>query len=130
REPHRSALILFSDGEDDVSLHGLNDSVARAQRNGVAIYTITTHSLKKRLAGDLVLREFAQSSGGRDFIVKDSLQLQDGLSAINTELRSSYMLYYRVPEGSGAGPFRRVRVISTQNATFQMRSRPGYFTEP
>ena len=130
RNPHRSALILFSDGEDDVSLHGLGDSVARAQRNGVAIYTVTTHSPKKQLAGDFVLREFAANTGGRDFIVKDSLQLQGALSAINDELRNSYVLYYRVPQESGAGSFRRVRVVSTQNQAFQLRSRPGYFTTP
>ena len=130
RDPHRSALILFSDGEDDLSLHGLGDSIARAQRNGVAIYTVTTHSPKKQLAGDLVLREFAASTGGRDFIAKDSGQLQDALSAINDELRNSYVLYYRVPQESGAGPFRRVRVVSTHNEAFQLRSRLGYFTSP
>ena len=33
-EPTRSALILFSDGEDDLSLHGLSDAIARAELDG------------------------------------------------------------------------------------------------
>ena len=130
RDPHRSALILFSDGEDDLSLHGLGDSIARAQRRGVAIYSVTTHSPKKQFAGDFVLRDLTANTGGRDFIVKDSLQLQGALSAINDELRNSYMLYYRVPQESPAGSFRRVRVVSTQNQAFHVRSRLGYFTSP
>ena len=49
-QPHRSALILFSDGEDDLSLHGLSDTIARAEMAGVAIYTVATHNPKKKTA--------------------------------------------------------------------------------
>jgi Ca-activated chloride channel homolog len=130
QEPHRSALILFSDGEDDLSLHGASEAIARAQRNGIAIYTVNTHSPKQHTAGDLVLHDFAETTGGRDFIAKDEDQLQAALTAINDELRGSYLLYYRVAEQSGAGSFRRVRVVSTQNEEFRMRSRKGYYTAP
>lgn len=130
QEPHRSALILFSDGEDDLSLHGAREVISRAQKNGIAIYTVASHDPRQQSAGDLVLREFAESTGGRDFVVKDGLQLQEALSAINGELRSSYLLYYRVTEPSGPGAFRRVRIISTQNPDFRIRSRKGYFPSP
>lgn len=130
REPHRSAVILFSDGEDDLSLHGASEAVARAQRNGIAIYTVAAHNPKKPAAGDVVLREFAKTTGGRDYVVKDAVQLASALANINEELRSSYLLYYRVAEQAGAGTFRRVRVISTQGEDFRVRSREGYFTAP
>ena len=98
RDPHRSALILFSDGEDDLSAHGLAETVARAQRTGVAIYTVAAHNPKKLARGDAVLQTLAANTGGRDFIVKDSAQLGKALTEISDELRSSYLLYYRVPE--------------------------------
>jgi VWFA-related protein len=129
-EPHRSALILFSDGEDDLSLHSAPEAITRAQRSGIAIYTVATHNPKKRAAGDLVLHEFAETTGGRDFVVKDGVQLASALAGINEELRSSYLLYYRVSEQMGAGNFRRVHVISTQSEEFRVRSREGYFTVP
>ena len=129
-QPHRSALVLFSDGDDDLSLHGESEAIARAERSGIAIYTVTTHNPKKKTPGDAVLHNLAQATGGRDFVAKDTAQLEEALAAINDELRSSYLLYYRVPDDSGKRAFRRVRVISTQTDGAQMRSREGYFTAP
>ena len=128
RAPHRSALIVFSDGEDDLSLHGLGDAIARAQRSGVAIYTVAAQNPNKTTSGDAVLHDLATTTGGRDFVVKNADQLADVLSTINAELRNSYLLYYRVPEESGARAFRRVHVIPTQRDGSRVRSRAGYFT--
>lgn len=130
REPHRSALILFSDGEDDLSLHSLGDAIARAQRAGVAIYTVATHNPKNVSTGDAVLRDLAAATGGRDFVVKDASQLAGALSEINDELRSSYLLYYRVPLEAGVRAFRRVHVIPTQAGGSHVRLRAGYYTAP
>ena len=38
--PRHAALILLSDGEDNLSLRGLDDAIARAQQSNIAIYTI------------------------------------------------------------------------------------------
>ena len=130
REPHRSAMILFSDGEDDLSLHGLGDAIARAERAGVAIYTVAMHNPKRKSPGDAVLHDLATSTGGLDFVVKDSEQFELALAKINGELRSSYLLYYRASEQPGIRAFRRVRVIPTQGDGSHMRSRDGYFTSP
>jgi VWFA-related protein len=129
-EPHRSALILFSDGEDDLSRHSLNEAIARAQLAGIAVYALTQHPLKPKRAGDLVLRDLAKATGGKDFVVKDTRELQGALAAINAELRSSYLLYYRPPDESGARTFRRVLVVSTKGNGSHLRSRAGYFTAP
>jgi len=128
-EPHRSAMILFSDGEDDLSLHGLGDTIARAESAGVAIYTVATHNPKKNTQGDVVLHSIAAATGGKDFIVKDAGQLEQALAEINGELRSSYLLYYRASEQPGVRAFRRVHVIPTQGGA-RVRAREGYYTTP
>jgi VWFA-related protein len=128
-EPHRSELILFSDGEDDLSVHGLDETIARAERSGIVIYTITTHSPKKKTAGDAVLRSLAKATGGKDFVVRDASQLGRALDEINGELRSSYLLYYRALEQPGVRAFRRVHVIPTRRGA-HVRSREGYYTTP
>ena len=128
-QPHRSALILFSDGEDDLSLHGLSDTIARAEMAGVAIYTVTHHNPKKKTAGDVVLHGLAAATGGKDFVVKDADHLEKALAEINRELRNSYLLYYRASEQPGVRTFRRVHVIPTQGGA-HVRSREGYYTAP
>jgi hypothetical protein len=51
QQPHRSALILFSDGEDNLSRHDLQDTIAEAELRGVSIYTISTHDPQRPLPG-------------------------------------------------------------------------------
>ena len=129
-DPHRSALILVSDGEDDISLHGLNDAIDIAELNGIAIYAISLHGPRTNGPGDGVLQSLAMATGGRDFVVKDAIHLQQALSAINQELRSSYLLYYRTADEGGTHDFRRVYILSTQHDGSHLRSRTGYYTKP
>jgi Ca-activated chloride channel homolog len=129
-EAHRSAMILLSDGEDDISLHDLNDALDEAQLKGIAIYTISTHDPRVAKHGDAILHTLAASTGGRDFVVKDSAQLQVALDTVNQELRSSYVLYYHPPNENGRRDFRRVYILSNQNNGTRMRARIGYYTEP
>jgi Ca-activated chloride channel family protein len=129
-EPRRSALIVFSDGEDNLSRRDLDATVTNAQRTGIAVYTITTHSHRLQRPGDAVLRTLAAATGGRDFVVSEPKELRDALLTISAELRSTYFLYYRPPEESGKREFRRVRVVPTQSNGPLLRYRGGYFTAP
>lgn len=129
-EPRRSAIIVFSDGEDTFSCRGLADAVASAVRNGVAIYTIATHKPNSWRRGDGVLRHLAASTGGRDFVVKDHAALQAALQTIHDELRSSYLLYFSPLGDQANGGFRRVEVLPAQNANLRLRTRMGYYEAP
>lgn len=129
-EAQRRALILFSDGEDNLSIHGLGETIARAELNGLVIYTIATHRSRSRREGDGVLRTLAASTGGRDFIIQNAEQLKEALATINAELRNSFLLFYRSPDDSVAGDFRRVNIVPVQNSGLSVRSRQGYFTAP
>ena len=129
-EAQRRAIILFSDGEDNLSIHGLDETIARAELNGLVIYTIAMHRPRSRREGDLVLRALAASTGGRDFIVQNADQLKGALATINAELRNSFLLFYRSPDDSVAGDFRRVNIVPVQHTGVNVRSRQGYFTAP
>jgi hypothetical protein len=91
---------------------------------------VTAHDPKKNAPGDTILHDLATTTGGKDYIVKNAGELRDALSAINIELRNSYLLYYPVPEESGTRAFHRVRVIPAQSDGSRLRSRAGYFTAP
>jgi Ca-activated chloride channel family protein len=129
-EPRRSALIVFSDGQDNLSWHDLDAAITNAQRTGIAVYTIATHSHRRQNSGDGVLRTLAMATGGRDFVVSDPEELQQALLAISGELRSVYFLYYRPANESGKREFRRVRVVPTQSHGPVLRYREGHFTAP
>jgi VWFA-related protein len=126
----RSALIVFSDGEDNLSWHDLEDTVQKAEVMGVAVYTITTHDRRFKTRGDSVLHTLADATGGRDFVVSKTQELREALTIISGELRSSYLLYYHSPAESGNRQFRRVRVVAAQHDGPHVRSKAGYFMVP
>jgi VWFA-related protein len=128
--PRHSALIVFSDGEDNLSRHGLEDVTESAESSGIAIYSISSHRHKLHTEGDLVLQQLAVASGGRSFVVANASELQAGLAMIQDELRSSYLLYYRMQGQSVARKFRSIKLVPADHQGPNFRSRAGYYVAP
>jgi VWFA-related protein len=129
-QPRRLALILFSDGEDNLSLRGLRETIARAQKSGIAFYTVAMHRRKAARAGDAILQQMAEDTGGQAFVVKDGRELQTALAAINDELRSGYLLNFHPLTDDGTPSFHRVEVAPTAGLPIRVRARSGYYTAP
>jgi len=125
-----SALILFSDGEDNLSLKGLGDAIARAQGSGIAIYTVAMHRRKAYRPGDAILAQIAERTGGRSFIVKDGAELRTALLAINQELRGGYLVSFRPNREDTAPSYHRVDVAPAVGRSLRLRTRAGYYTTP
>lgn len=126
--PRRAALIVFSDGEDNLSLRGRNDTIARAQQAKIAIYAVTMHRRKGAHLGEAVLESIATDTGGRAFVVQDGRQLSKALVSINEELRGAYLLNFR-PANERPG-FHAVEVRPLQEDRLRMRVRAGYYVDP
>lgn len=128
--PRHAALILLSDGEDNLSLRGLDDTIARAQQSNIAIYTIAMHRRRARREGDAILHSMAENTGGRAFIVRNGSELQMALTTIGDELRSAYLLNFRPAKEDSVPAFHRVEVEPIPGEQLRVRTRSGYFTSP
>ena len=119
----QNALILFSDGQDTISLKSFRDALDSTIVHNVQIYSIDMNESAGYEPGRQVLRAFAAASGGRFF------QMKDGSSrALNTILegyRASYVVSYHLP--THARGFHSVQVLPTHNVHLQFRSRSGYY---
>jgi len=129
-EPRHSALIVFSDGEDNLSRHDLEDVSESAESAGVAIYSISSHKHQLHTDGDLVLQQLAVATGGRSFVAANPSELDAALGIIQDELRSSYLLYYRMQGSSIARKFRSIKLVPTDQQGPKLRSRAGYYVAP
>jgi len=67
----QKALILFSDGQDTISLKSLRDALDSTVMHNVQIYSIDMNDSAGYDPGRQVLRVFAAASGGRFFQMKD-----------------------------------------------------------
>lgn len=131
----RPVVILFSDGNDTISLHSANDALQAARDTGALIYSIdVTGSEKKRAstqtAGGAFLQQLSNATGGRYFSPRSSSD-ESAASLLNTvleDLRASYVVTYDLP--SHQAGFHAFRLLPTHNLNLTFHSRNGYIYEP
>ena len=131
RETGRKLIILISDGDDNSSRLSLTEALEMAQKNDVALYSISTNttayfSSREQEKGDKTLKRMSEETGGRAFFPFKIDDLAANFQQIGDELRSQYTIAYRSSNTVMNGAFRRIR-IDVANKDFKARSRTGYY---
>ncbi len=126
-ESRRRAMLVFSDGEDNYSIHSLPEVIAAAQKAKVAVYSIRRINKKSGRSGGAALHALAVSTGGRDFAFTNFQQFEDALTTISGELRSCYVLYYTPPRGEIGSEFRSVSVAPANGKRIRIRVQNRYY---
>jgi Ca-activated chloride channel homolog len=134
----RRVLVVFSDGEDNLSDRALSESIEMAERCEVAIYSISTstdwvavttsdrpHKMFKT-QGDEVLEKFAVQTGGRVFFPYKVDDLAESFQDIGEELRSQYFIAY-APGAAPDGRYRKIQVDIVDRKGLTVRTRKGYY---
>jgi Ca-activated chloride channel family protein len=151
----KRAILLITDGQDTASAAKLNDVLETVRESDLLIYPIGISTLTyakgpsvsgvpglsallpkapqgpqtKREEVDLnILRTFAENSGGRAFLLAESLinrggQIEKVLDAIAEELRSQYTLGF-YPSRPDDGRYHSLRVRTRSGNA--VRARRGY----
>lgn len=123
----RRAIILLSDGDDNVSHVTREEAVEMAQRAELTIYCISTNiSGQYDKAGDKTLARFSEATGGRTFHPFKAEDVANAFSDIQAELRSQYAISYRPPNLIADGRYRSID-INSPNKKLRIRARKGYF---
>lgn len=123
----RRAIILLSDGDDNVSHVTREEAVEMAQRAELTIYCISTNvSGQYDKAGDKVLARFSEATGGRTFHPFKSEDVANAFSDIQAELRSQYAISYKPPNLVADGRYRSID-INSPNKKLRIRARKGYY---
>ncbi len=136
RSPARSVLILFSDGDDTISLHSSHDALRSALDSGALIYAVdmgstprqSSHHLAETYGADF-LQQLAEQTGGRYFSPQASQS--DGaatvLTAVLDDLHASYVVTYELPTHQSG--FHSLRLLPTHNLNLTFHNRTGYIYE-
>lgn len=132
----KKAIVLITDGVDNVSRLSTEEAIAAAQRVSVPIYTIGFTSLPEFLLekGEYaynmdVIRRFSEDTGGAMFVVRDPDELKEASARIEDELRYQYVIGYRPTRTLWDGSFRAVQ-LQTSKPHLVVRTRKGYFAAP
>jgi Ca-activated chloride channel family protein len=138
----RHVLVVFSDGDDNLSDHAVSEALEMAQRAGVAIYAISTNTDWVALEGsekgdekvhksfkshgEELLQNFADQTGGRAFFPYKTDDLAVSFQDIGAELRSQYLLAFR-PETLVADGSFHILKVTTSRKDLTVRTRKGYY---
>ena len=127
-EKGRKTLVILSDGADLTSQHTFQEALELGHKAEVSIYAISTTRFGADIdhEGDNVLKQMAESTGGRAFFPYTAKQLTSSFKLINEELRSQYNLAYVPTNKAKDGRFRRLKVRVRRDDVI-IRHRKGYF---
>jgi len=125
--PVRRAVIVLSDGDDNLSHVSREEAIEMAQRADAIIYTISTNISGAKNKGDKVLERMSEATGGRAFFPFKIQDVADAFTEIQDELRSQYLVSYSPPNLIADGHFRPVEINALATKGVRVRSRKGYF---
>jgi len=126
QEPVRKAMILISDGDDDVSRVYKDEAIKECQRAETIIYAISTNWTPSRGKGDEVLTQMASETGGQALFPPSAEKMSESFHAIEQELRSQYALTYTPADFKENGAFRPIYLFCNDRH-YQVRAKKGYF---
>jgi len=129
------AILLVSDGEDNVSKTKYDDALRRLQESNVTLYAIglmedARSGQRPSAKAKKVLQDFADATGGAAYFPKSIEQVEELCREIAHDLRSRYTIAYEPSNAARDGGWRDVKVAvasSKAGSRLTVRARPGYF---
>jgi VWFA-related protein len=124
--PVRRAIILLSDGDDNLSHVTREEAIEMAERAEVIVYTISTNISGVKQKGDKVLERIADATGGRAFFPFQIRDVSDAFLSIQDELRSQYAMAYKPADFAADGRYRTIEIMGPEKS-LKVRTRKGYY---
>ena len=129
----KRAILLITDGVDNVSKHTLAEAIDATKRAHVAVYTVGLLSLSGGEKAEDSLIQIAEASGGRAFFPQSVEEAHMIMERVARDLREQYTLGYFPTNANRDGAWRSVRVEVTPPANFSPKGklnanyRHGYY---
>jgi Ca-activated chloride channel homolog len=117
----RKAIILLTDGDDTSSQVGYERMLEEVRGGSDMIFAIGLGAARKS-----VLKEFADTTGGRAYFVSKAAELAGVYKKIAEELRRQYYIAYQTSNTVWNGRFVKLAVVA-KNKDWTVRARKGYF---
>lgn len=145
RGSHRKhALIVISDGQDNVSHFSFMELKRSLQESDALVYAISPPSTESvsipggasvlRQEGAGILAELTTISGGMAYVPPDIKQVNGVLERIATELRNQYTIGFKPEISANKEKYRRLKVtlksgekLPPEYKNLTIRSRQGYY---
>jgi VWFA-related protein len=129
----RHALVVVSDGGDNVSRRKYSEILALAHQSDAVIYAIgllgDSPTEEQEDAG--LLRRLCKDTGGVAYFPKTADDIAGAATQIARDLHEQYTLGFSPAESAGKGRLHSIKVTATgaDGATLRVRARTGYLAQ-
>lgn len=133
RPEKRKAIVVLSDGQDNMSKYSSGKALKAAIAASATIYTVDMSSpgnggsaaMNQRILSIGSLKNFAEKSGGKFISTPGGAGLRDAFKSIVQEMGNQYTLGYQPTNTAHDGKYRAIELkVTKPNA--QVRTRKGY----
>lgn len=125
--PRRTAVVVFSDGIDNVSWLTAPEVVEAAYRSEAIVYGVAVRENGERR--DPFLRDVARATGGRFFEAASERDLRGRFLDVLSDIRSRYVLSY-APDGVNTAAGWHTLDVRLRRVKADVLARPGYWRSP
>ncbi len=129
RQEHRKAIVVLSDGMDTQSKASSGKALDAALKANAEIYAVdmsaTEGAATKNHQSALVLKNFAEKTGGRFIPTPGGPALRDAFASIARELGHQYTIAFRPADQARDGRWRSLDVKLSRPELI-VRTRKGY----
>jgi Ca-activated chloride channel family protein len=123
-----TALLLFTDGQDETSRFTTDQVLESARQSGVMVYVIGLEDAFPDRATRRRMEDLARETGGAALFLSDLESLPQIYAGILDELRARYLLAYQPATAAepGRGEFREI-TVEVEGQGLEVRARKGYY---
>jgi Ca-activated chloride channel homolog len=126
----KKALIVLSDGGDNMGPLKMDDVVKLADLSGASFYAIGIYDPMDGDADPRVLRNLANRTGGEAYFPQQVDDVRSLCERIAATLRNQYALSYSPPSWATGPTYRKIelKVKDPKRRKLTVRTRTGYYT--
>jgi VWFA-related protein len=123
----RQVLVIVSDGSDNASRHGLEETLTRVQSSHAMIYSVVMNDPVDRDGNPGLLRRLSTLTGGEAFMPRRIDDVPEALEHIARDIRATYTIGYTPKNEARDGKLRKLRVVASRDGNpLKVQTRGGY----
>jgi Ca-activated chloride channel family protein len=127
--PGKKVIVVFTDGEDNLSTLASGLAVRRMKTIGTPVYTIAQGQALLYQGLLKQLSELSTVTGGLPFRVERASDISAVFERISADLAHGYLLSFQPSATGGSRDWHRIEVVSRRDKRYKVRAREGYFSE-
>jgi Ca-activated chloride channel homolog len=124
----KKVIVVFTDGDDNMSMLTSDTAILRAKTAGVPVYTIAQGEALDRPEFLKQLAGVSKATGGEAFVIREPREIGAVFEKVSEDLSHGYLLTFQ-PAPAEDREWRTIEVQLKDSRGHKVRAREGFYPE-